>query len=81
MPYLHPWTLRQGGRLRLTWAGKAGGILQRANEEADRFAGLDRHDEAWWVLSVALSESYKACPRRFEEVLKENPSPFSWKYK
>ena len=56
-------------------------LLNEANKEADRFAAMNRHDEAWWVLSVALSESYKACPRSFEEVLKEDPSPFSWKYK
>ena len=56
-------------------------LLRRANEEADRFAALQQYDEAWWVLSVALSESYKRCPRSFEEVLKENPSPHSWKYR
>lgn len=69
------------GEGQVSWAGKASNLLKKANEEADRFAALDRHDEAWWVLSIALSESYKPCPRDFEEVLKANPSPHSWKYK
>lgn len=56
-------------------------LLNEANKEADRFAAMDRHDEALWVLAVALSESFKLCPRSLEEILKERPSPYSWKYK
>jgi hypothetical protein len=63
------------------WACSAVRLLRDAHREADRFAALGRHDEAWWVLSVALSESYKACPRSLAEVLRESPSPHSWKYR
>ena len=55
-------------------------ILAQGNAEADRLEALKKHDAAWWVLSVALEESYKALPRRdLDAVLKDDPIPNFWK--
>jgi hypothetical protein len=58
-------------------------ILAKGNAEADRLAALRRFDEAWWIRSSALLESYKACPRRdLAAVLKDDPrSHAQWVYR
>ena len=53
-------------------------ILKAGNAAADRYVSNGRHDQASWVLSLALSESFKANPRTdLDEILKEQPSPYA----
>lgn len=38
-------------------------ILRKGNAASDKLASVGRHDDAYYVLSFALQESYKEYPR------------------